>query len=345
MRNKGKNTAPNVLGMRNRSKQSQISSTSSLCSSGGSKLASGSNFSGEATVERIGHESNGSKGEQANNGSAPTGYLIPGWTILHAAVRNGISEGVKASLAVGMSPTCETEDMAWTPLWVAACTGNLDITEILLNAGANVNATTRDGRTAVQEAAKIGATDIVELLIKRGADLEISPSKHADTPLISAAAKGHTATVKALLTAGANIRAAQSGGWTALHYALLNKNSEMACMILEYSPDTNASTMGGTRALHLAALAGMTSVASLLLDMGAEEDAVDSGGLTALRVAVQAGELEMVKLLVERGAKPDVVDGWHQHTLMDVALIQGHTSVYLYLQQLLADRRKPQLNE
>lgn len=299
-------------------------------------MAQGNDFLGVATVERTGHESAGSKVEQASTGFASTDGPPPGWTILHAAVRNGSIEGVKATLAAGVSPTCETKDMAWTPLWVAACTGNLEITGILLNVGADVNATTSDGRTAVQEAAKIGATEIVELLFKYGADLDLSPTEYADTPLISAAAKGHTATVKALLAAGANVRAAQSGGWTALHYALLNKSSEMACMILEYHPDTNAATTGGTRALHLAALTGMTNVAGLLLDMGAEEDAVDSGGLTALRVAVQAGDLEMVKMLVGRGAKTDIVDSLQRHTLTDIALIQGHTSVYQYLQRLSA---------
>jgi uncharacterized protein len=311
----------------------KTSSTSPSRSSGKLKLAQ-SNDLGVATFKRTGQASAGSKVEQASTGFASTDWPPPGWTTLHAAVINGSVEGVKATLAAGVSPTCETEDKAWTPLWVAACKVNLEITEILLNVGANVNSTTSDGRTAVQEAAKLGATDIVELLVKHGADLELSPTEYAETPLVGAAGNGHTATVKALLAAGANVRAAQFGGWTALHYALLNKSSEMACMILEYYPDTNAATTGGTRALHLAALAGMTNVAGLLLDMGAEEDAVDSGGLTALRVAVQAGELEMVKMLVGRGAKTDIVDSLQRHTLTDIALIQGHTSVYQYLQRL-----------
>jgi len=316
-------------------------STSPLRSPGESVLVQRSNSSSKAAVERIDQTSSGSQIERTITESALPSYIVPGWTILHAAVRNGNTEGVKAALAAGISPTCETDDMAWTPLWVAACRGYLEITEILLSAGANANGTTRDGRTAICEAANIGATEIIELLIKHGADLELSHTEFADTPLINAAGKDHIAAFKVLLTAGANIRASQIGGWTALHYALLNKNSEMAFMILKYSPDVNAATKGGVRALHLVALAGMASLVSLLLDMGAEIDAGDINGLTALRVAVQAGKLEMVKMLAERGAKTDVVDGPQQHTLIDIALMLGHTSVYLYLQKLSADSRKP----
>lgn len=316
---------------------SSISSTSPLHLPERPVLAQGSSPSSQAVIGRVGQSSSESQIERIVIESAPSsGFFVSGWTILHAAVRNGDIEGVKATLAAGIFPTCKTEDMAWTPLWIAACTQKLEIAEILLNAGADVNAMTNDGRTAINEAAKIGATEIIQLLINHGADMELSAAKFGETPLLSAAAKGHIAAVRTLLTAGANIRASQFGGWTALHYALLNKSPEMACMILKYSPDVNAATTGGARALHLAALAGMASLASQLLDIGAEIDAVESGELTALRVAVQAGELETVKMLVRRGARTNVVDGPQQHTLMDVALRLGHTSVYLYLQQLSA---------
>lgn len=294
------------------------------------KLAQVRNGLGASTVKRTEQVSDESRANQPSIGFASTKKVRPGWTFLHSAVEKGRIESVKAALDAGISPNCETEDKAWTPLWVAACFGNREIIEILLNAGAKVNATTNDGLTAVHEAAKIGATDVIDLLIRHGADLDIPATEYAETPLISAAAKGYTATVKALLTAGAKVRVAQYGGWTALHYALQNRNSEMACMILEYSPDTNAASLGGTRPLHLAAWAGMTSVAGLLLDMGAERDAVDSGGSTALRFAAQEGELETVKLLIERGAETDVV------TLMDIAVIQGHKNLYQYLQLLSA---------
>ncbi|MCJ1439073.1 hypothetical protein MMC27_008464 [Xylographa pallens] len=264
------------------------------------------------------------------------GFRTTGWTILHAAVNNKSVEGVRAVLSKGADPNCETDDKRFTPLWVAACRGLLEISRLLLDAGANVNAVSNEGTTPLKEAAQIGATEVVQLLIERGANLDLAPSIWEDGPLIVAAGKDHIEVVRVLLTAGANSRAQQSGGWSCLHYALHNKNKEMAALILEYSPDVNASTRVGVRPLHLASMAGFVDICSQLVDLGAEVEAKDSGGLTALRVAVQAGQLEAVKMLISRGARTDHVGAEDGHSLMEVALMLGHVSVYLYLEEQTA---------
>lgn len=263
-----------------------------------------------------------------SNGFNPTG-----WTILHAAVNNRSIEGVTAILAMGRDPNIQTEKEGMTPLWVAACHGLLEISRLLLEAGANVNTTNRKGTTPLKEAAQIGAAELVQLLIENGANVDLAPPDFQDPPLIGASAKNHMEVVKLLLAAGANSRAQQSGGWSSLHYALLNKNKDMAILILGHDPDINASTRAGLRPLHLAALAGFADICARLLDLGAEMEATDSGGLTALRVAAQAGQLEAVKLLVERGSRTDIVEAEDGHTLMEVALMFGHVRVYQYLEE------------
>jgi ankyrin repeat protein len=202
-----------------------------------------------------------------------------------------------------------------------------------------VNAVTRDGRTAIREAALIGATELVRVLLNRSANLELSATEFQDTPLICAAEKGHIAVVELLLGAGADPNAQQSGGWSAIHYALLKRNEDMASIILEHSPNLNLSTITGVRPLHLAAMHGLTATTCSLLDRGAEIDATDNSGLTALWVAVQAGKLETVKTLVSRGARTDVVDRVQGHSLLDVAKMAGHTYVYLWLNQHEGGRR------
>ena len=260
------------------------------------------------------------------------GFNATGWTILHAAVNNKNIEGVTAILAMGHNPNIQTVE-GWTPLWVAARHGLLEISRLLLEAGANVNTTNRKGTTALKEAAYIGATELVQLLVERGADVDLAPHSFQEPPLIAASAKNHIEVVKILLTARADSRAQQGGGWSSLHYALLNKNEDMATLILGYKPDINASTRAGVRPLHLAALAGFADICARLLDFGARTEAMDSGGLTALRVAVQAGQLETVKLLVGRGSRTDVVGAEDRHTLIELALILGHVRVYQYLEE------------
>jgi ankyrin repeat protein len=261
------------------------------------------------------------------------GFNFSGWSILHAAVNNKSIEGVRSILNKGGDPNCETDDKKFTPLRVAAAHGLLEITRLLLDAGADVNSVNIEGITPLKEAAQIGATEVVELFIERGANLDLAPYVIKDGPLIVAGANDYIEVVRLLLKAGANCRAQQSGGWSCLHYALLNKNREMAALVLEHSPDVNASTPVGLRPLHLACMAGFVDICSQLMDLGAEVEAKDSGGLTALRVAVQAGQLEVVKILIKRGARTDTVGTKDGHSLMEVALILGHVSVYQYLEE------------
>lgn len=171
------------------------------------------------------------------------------------------------------------------------------------------------------------------MLIENGANVDLAPHNFQDPPLIAASAKNHMEIVRLLLAAGANSRAQQSGGWSSLHYGLLNKNKDIATLILGHGPNINASTKAGLRPLHLAALAGFADICARLLDLGAEMEATDNGGLTALRVAVQAGEFETVKLLVERGSRTDDVGAEDGHTLIDVALMLGHVRVHHYLEE------------
>ena len=268
-----------------------------------------------------------------NSNLTPSSGLNPnGWTILHAATNVKSIEGVTAILAMGSDPNLQTDE-GWTPIWVAACHGLLEISRLLLEAGANVNATDRQGRTPLGEAAQIGAAELVQLLIEYGANVNLAPYEFQDSPLIAASGKNHIEVVRILLAAGADSRAQQSGGWSPLHYALLNKNEDMATLILGLDPDINASTKAGLRPLHLAALAGFADICARLLDLGARTEAMDSGGLTALRVAVQAGQFETVKLLIERGSRTDVVGANDGHTLLEVALMFGHVRVYQYLEE------------
>jgi len=57
------------------------------------------------------------------------------------------------------------------PLTLAALQGRVDLARRLLDAGASVNATNRDGNTPLHAAVFLGRTGVVELLLSRGADI------------------------------------------------------------------------------------------------------------------------------------------------------------------------------
>lgn len=68
-----------------------------------------------------------------------------------------------------------------TPLIVAAGWGNVDAVRILLDAGANINATGEDRDTALHRAVAVEALDVVQMLIDRGASVEMADA-FGDTP-------------------------------------------------------------------------------------------------------------------------------------------------------------------
>jgi ankyrin repeat protein len=80
----------------------------------------------------------------------------------------------------------------------------------------NVNGADFVGRTALHWAADKGHTSAVQVLLGAGAAVDASTGR-GSTALMWAADKGHVSTVKALLVGGASIEAANAGGWTALH--------------------------------------------------------------------------------------------------------------------------------
>ena len=113
---------------------------------------------------------------------------------------------------------------------IAIQNARLEIARLLLNAGANPESKENNFEwTALHLAAYEGQTDLVELLIKKGADPNASlPEKEGkDTPLILATIRGHTSTVRTLLAKGANPTYTNRDKRAALHYAQENNYNEI----------------------------------------------------------------------------------------------------------------------
>ena len=112
---------------------------------------------------------------------------------------------------------------SWSPPEVpvadAAQRGDLETVRTLLRDGADVNAAQGDGMTALHWAAEQGRVDLIEVLVYAGAHVEATTRLGEYRPLHLAGREGHPDAVKALLAAGAQADARSSTGVTPLHYA------------------------------------------------------------------------------------------------------------------------------
>jgi uncharacterized protein len=131
-----------------------------------------------------------------------------GTTALHWAAFRDDLDMVKLLIAAGADVKAATREGAITPLFMACTNGNAAIITELLKGGADANSVNANGTTALMVAASSGNAEAVRALLDRGADVKAKESAHGQTALMFAAALNREAAVKLLLARGAEINAA-----------------------------------------------------------------------------------------------------------------------------------------
>lgn len=146
-----------------------------------------------------------------------------------------------------------------TPLIVAAMRGCSGMLEELLERGASVKATMRDGGASVVTfACASGDVESVRVLIAAGADVNATPQGNM-TPLHIAAAHMNTekcaeAMARVLLDAGANADVADSSGLKAVHAAAATKRRSVVELLLpRTTPDEGITWTSDGVIKHVAA--------------------------------------------------------------------------------------------
>ena len=156
------------------------------------------------------------------NGADPNACGSDGMeSALHAAAARGHSSVVALLIDAGSDPNAKHGGNE-SSLTAAARGGHEDAAELLVRAGANVESKDSSGviqDSALHAAVQNGYIAVVELLLRRRLTDINSKDQKGQSPLMKAAACGHTQIVSMLLNKGASIRAVDSNGSTALMIA------------------------------------------------------------------------------------------------------------------------------
>jgi len=151
-------------------------------------------------------------------------------------------------------------------LYDYAALGDIEQVKSLILEGINVNTKSQSGMTALAWAVLYGHQDIAELLIQRGADVNVAPR-------------------------------------TPLHLACQRGNKELAEWLIDRGADINKESESGLTPLHLAAKRGRKDIVELLIAKGAHVNVKDNADHTPLDLAEQREHIEIVGLLKKHGAK------------------------------------------
>lgn len=230
-----------------------------------------------------------------------------------------------------------------TALYVAAFLGHVSSCRVLLNSGAQIDAATDLGYTPLMAAIDAGHEDVIDFLLKSGANVNPEVIARMDgveglgasSPLYSATRKENLAVIKKLLKRGADINRPSGNGWTPLKSAAQQGSLDIVKVLLEAGADPNIADGTNYTPLMNAVSGGHIDIVKLLLKFHADPN-VQSGdvpddpecepGRTALMDAALGGFVVILRELIRSGANPNLVNGKGM-TALHSAMLGGHPDI------------------
>ena len=225
-------------------------------------------------------------------------------TAAYLAAEKGHADVVSVLSKYGADLNLPT-DNDLTPVAVAAQRGHVDALMVLVEHGADLDAFCPE--TPLLTACIDGRADVAELLIRNGANTELSAADskwEGQYPIHAAVMKRHTEIVKILAESGANVNATMDGNLTPLGLAAETGNTEAAKILIASNADVNLKNMQGDAPLSIASEAGHATFVEYLADTrGCDLNAESNDGSTPILLACKMQHLDVVQILAERGAE------------------------------------------
>ena len=235
---------------------------------------------------------------------------------------------------------------------------NLNRVDSLLAEGADPNAQDAEGTSALLYAVNVGGLKLNQLLIDRGADVNVKrTTSYRSTALMEAAGRNNVALAKILIDNGADINIRDTFGDPAINWAAYYGHIEYVDLLLESGASWNVESKHGT-ALEVAMKQWNDHLVDYFLEKGAGEviehqelinafreseneqllpmlneeniDAKDELGTPLIVLAASKGNANIVDALIEKDADLNAMNRVGQTALSRAAYF-GHEQIVVQL--------------
>lgn len=227
---------------------------------------------------------------------------------------------VKFLLETGADVNSEEKKSRKTPLHAAACKGNTEVCELLLEKGAEINRKDYGGDTPLSLALDDNRHEAALFLLDKGADGN-TVNLNRWTPLHLAIYGRDQDIASRLINLGVDINPANDQGWTPLCLALRYGQPDIARLLIEKGAALKGQNKG-LIPLHIAIGNHHDELAISLIYRGVDINSVNEKNASPLHVAIESNKPEMIKLLIDKGAdlKAETKEGW---TPLEMAVWNG----------------------
>ncbi len=253
-----------------------------------------------------------------------------GATALHWAAYWGDQETLDLLIRAGANVNA-VNDLAVTPLYLACANRHATVVIKLLEAGADANAIDSSGESVLMACARTGSAEAVQALLAHNANVNVKEPRRGQTALMWAVARQHPEVVQALIERGADVHARTQVTTLVVsrgnRYAQQNRTADA---ILAEVPT------GGFTPLLFAAQQGDVEAAGFLLAAGANVNEATPDGTSVLIVAAHSGHGKLAAYLLEQGADPNWTASGY--TALHAAVLRGDLEL---VKRLLAHGADP----
>ncbi|XP_031778198.1 ankyrin-1-like [Nasonia vitripennis] len=218
-------------------------------------------------------------------------------------------------------------------LLMATRAGSKDFVELFLNFKANIDAVDPKGNSAISLAVELGYEDVLDCLLKRGADTTRTYTSEQNTLLHIACQQGRQDIVRKLLLAGAPVDQLNTKLETPLHVAVKHSSLYIINMLLTCGSNLEARDLLELTPLHNAIMLNKIMTARYLLSHAASTKAV----VTPLIKAMEKKYFEMVKLIVCSGIGHLEQKDALGRTIFDAAVKYGNADIINFLSKVATE--------